>query len=333
MAGLGFPLGLSKELIESTVAFPVRFWVVDNSGSMNMNDGTRLVPNSAGRLTPVKTSRWTELSDTIVGIAELVSTLGSRTDFHLLNATSQGQCLSIGAECSDPSAPADVACVAEPVTLPELKRRFGKISPSGSTPLTEAVMQVASLIEPAAPKLRAKGQKACVVLATDGLPNDRHSFERALHELQRLPVWLVVRLCTDDEEVVSYWNGLDGQLECDMEVLDDEFGEAAEVQAHNGWLVYGPPLHRAREFGLHNKLFDLLDEQALVPSQIKQCCEAILGCGTLPEPEADPAAFRAAVKESLGSVSPVFDPISKAMRPWVDPQRLCKTKKESCCIM
>ena len=78
MAGLGFPLGLSKELIESTVAFPVRFWVVDNSGSMNMNDGTRLVPNSAGRLTPVKTSRWTELSDTIVGIAELASTLGSR---------------------------------------------------------------------------------------------------------------------------------------------------------------------------------------------------------------------------------------------------------------
>ena len=122
MAGLGFPLGLSKELIESTVAFPVRFWVVDNSGSMNMNDGTRLVPNSAGRLTPVKTSRWTELSDTIVGIAELASTLGARTDFHLLNATSQGQCLSIGAECSDPSAPADVACVAEPVSLPELKR-------------------------------------------------------------------------------------------------------------------------------------------------------------------------------------------------------------------
>ena len=86
MAGLGFPLGLSKELIESTVELPVRCWVVDNSGSMNMNDGTRLVPNGAGRLTPVKTSRWTELSDTIMGIAELATTLGARTDFHLLRA-------------------------------------------------------------------------------------------------------------------------------------------------------------------------------------------------------------------------------------------------------
>jgi hypothetical protein len=321
MAGLGFPLGLSKELIESTVEFPVRFWVVDNSGSMNMNDGTRLVPNGAGRLTPVKTSRWTELSDTIMGIAELATTLGARTDFHLLNATSQGQCLSVGGECSD------VACVAQPVTLPELKRRIGKISPSGGTPLTEAVMQVASLIEPAAAKLRAKGQKACVVLATDGLPNDRHSFERALHELQRLPVWLVVRLCTDDEQVVGYWNGLDGQLECDMEVLDDEFGEAEEVHALNGWLSYGPLLHRAREFGMHNKIFDILDEQALVPSQVKQYCETLLGCGVLPEPEADLAAFRAAVKKNLSGVPQVFCPATKAMRPWVDASSLCKPKR------
>ena len=77
----------------------------------------------------------------------------------------------------------------------------------------------------------------------------------------------------------------------------------------------------------------LLDEQALVPSQVKQCCEAILGCGALPEPEADLAAFRAAVKESLGGVTPVFDPVTKAMRPWVDPERLCKKKKDGCCIM
>ena len=139
-------------------------------------------------------------------------------------------------------------------------------------------------------------------------------------------------------------------------MLDDLKGEAEEIAKVSPWITcrppphtrtrqrarlstppavsrYGPPLHAAREFGCRNKLFDLLDEQALVPSQVKQCCEAILGCGALPEPEADLAAFRAAVEESLGGVTPVFDPVTKAMRPWVDPERLCKKKKDGCCIM
>ena len=83
-----------------------------------------------------------------------------------------------------------------------------------------------------------------------------------------------------------------GWLEGTKFYSDDEFGEAEEVHALNGWLSYGPLLHRAREFGMHNKIFDILDEQALVPSQVKQYCETLLGCGVLPEPEADLAAFR-----------------------------------------
>jgi hypothetical protein len=50
--------------------------------------------------------------------------------------------------------------------------------------------------------------------------------------------------------------------------LDDFAGEGQEVHHVNPWLTYGLPLHTAREFGLTEKVFDLLDERALAPSEM-----------------------------------------------------------------
>ena len=40
-----------------------------------------------------------------------------------------------------------------------------------------------------------------------------------MRPLEKLPVWVVIRLCTDDEPTVSYWNSIDEKLELDIDVL------------------------------------------------------------------------------------------------------------------
>lgn len=59
----GFPLALARALaLQSTRAFPLRLFVVDNSGSMREADGRRLVASSTKENVKwVQTTRWEEL--------------------------------------------------------------------------------------------------------------------------------------------------------------------------------------------------------------------------------------------------------------------------------
>ena len=76
------------------------------------------------------------------------------------------------------------------------------------------------------PRLRAQYQRAVVTIASDGAATDGN-IEDAMRPLRDLPVWCVVRLCTDDDQVVEYWNNIDEDLELDMDVLDDLSGEVS----------------------------------------------------------------------------------------------------------
>ena len=62
-------------------------------------------------------------------------------------------------------------------------------------------------IEALAPALRAQGKKAAVIIATDGESSDGDITD-ALRPLHSLPVWVVLRLCTNDTKVVDYWNNI-----------------------------------------------------------------------------------------------------------------------------
>ena len=116
--------------------------------------------------------------------------------------------------------------------------------------------------------LRQNGQKAVVVIATDGESSDG-DIAAAMRPLQSLPVFVVIRLCTDDDRVVDYWNNIDSQLELEIDVLDDYTSEAQEIVKVNDWLTYGEPLHRMREFGVPIKELDLIDEAKLSADQMR----------------------------------------------------------------
>lgn len=103
--------------------------------------------------------------------------------------------------------------------------------------------------------------------------------------------------------------------------------EAKEVARFNPWLNYAPSLHLARTMGMADKLYDLLDETALLPAQAKTLIENLLGCGELPEPQVELGPFLQAVKRAVAELPKVYNPLTGGMSPWVDVsklERLCK---------
>ena len=66
-------------------------------------------------------------------------------------------------------------------------------------------------------------------------------------------------------------------LELSIDVLDDYMSEAAEIYYHNKWLNYALPIHRMREMGCCDRIFDLLDERPLTIGEIRDFCLLLFG--------------------------------------------------------
>ena len=90
--------------------------------------------------------------------------------------------------------------------------------PLGKTPLCDNLRNIRRDIEGKAEGLRAEGKIAVVVIATDGKPTDGDLAD-VLKTFKRLPVSIIVRLCTDNDKVVDYWNDLDGTLLCHVDAV------------------------------------------------------------------------------------------------------------------
>jgi hypothetical protein len=249
-----WPTGLQETFINNLQKIPIRFFICDDSGSMSTEDGHRLV-TVAGHSCPrfVSCTRWTELTSALTFHATIAKCANAPTQFRLLNA-------SLPINMGDGS---DVDGSKYQTFMNLLSQ-----SPSGGTPLCQHIREVVSQITTMASELRANNQKACVIIATDGESSDG-DIATALKPLEHLPAWVVIRLCTDEERIVNYWNNVDNDLELEMDVLDDLEGESEEIAENNSWLTYAEPIHRMREFGIPIKELDLLDEAALNLDQIR----------------------------------------------------------------
>jgi len=135
--------------------------------------------------------------------------------------------------------------------------------------------------------------------------------------------------------VKRFYNSLDSQLEISVEVLDDYMGEAREVHKFNPWITYALPLHRCRELGYHDRLFDLIDERPLTAGEARSFCCFIFGVKEdgLPDPGEDPSAFLKCVKAMLDNEQLQWNPIKKKMTPWILIKDLKKSFSNKNCVV
>lgn len=323
----GFPLGLSQELFKTVGQAVLRCWIIDNSGSMWTSDGHVLRGKGKNtRLIPC--TRWAEMQATVECVAELSGLLEATTVFHMLNHP------------GDPRVPQKFS-VAEHgkasiiEDIDKAKQAMHNCQPQGPTPLSARLGEIRQVLSDIAPALGKQGQKATIVIATDGMPTDdfggttpeaAREFVQVLRSLQSFPVWIVIRLCTDEEETRNFYNSLDEELELPLEVLDDHVAESKEVGRFNGWLNYAQPLHRTRELGFQHRLFDLLDERPLNKDEVKEFLELLFGEGIfdLADVHSDWKGFIKGVQRIVKNQPLQWNPRSQKMEPWVNIKLLEK---------
>jgi hypothetical protein len=309
---MGLTQGLAETIVNSSEESVRRYWIVDNSGSMSTPDGKKIIQDRQGKNHLVHCSRWEELGQSLLWQAKVSAILGAPTEFRLLNKparlSSQNITVGVGAGVA-----VDVAEV----------KKIMKTNPVNETPLCKALRSVITDIQALAPELAAKGQTVSVIIASDGEATDGTMEEvmETMKPLSDLPCDVVVRLCTDDESVVKYWNDIEVNPELELDVLDDIGGEGDEVRRLNPWLGYGEALHRVREFGAAPKLLDFIDERPLEIPEASEFMTHLLGeqiTNSFPHAQIHKADYSIELKKALEGLPKIFDASQKKVVPWID---------------
>ena len=168
----GYTRGLASSLAQTIRTYPLRIWVVDNSGSMQNTDGHRFIETkSSNAVKVVSCSRWDEIRDCITYHAQMAAALEAPTTFRMLNDPAVGpnsQQFGIAENSLDKN-----------VIFQEMQHAIHIMKtaqPGGVTPLVEHILDIQQCVTQLAPDLRRDGCRVVIVLATDGLPTDDRGY-------------------------------------------------------------------------------------------------------------------------------------------------------------
>ncbi|KAK1743720.1 hypothetical protein QTG54_005317 [Skeletonema marinoi] len=303
--------------------FPLRIWVVDNSGSMQHTDGHRFVETKRQQdVKIVSCSRWDEIKGCVEYHAQISAALEAPTTFRMLNDPHVGpnsQQFGIAETSLDPNVIQEE--VSRAVAI------MNQSQPGGVTPLIRHLREIRQSVVEMAPELYANGTRVAIILATDGLPTDEHGynnsavqqeFVQALRGLESLPVWVVIRLCTDEDP-------LDDQLELSLEVLDDFLKKLRRYMN----TTPGSIMH-SHCIGYERWATTI---RPLTHQEVKDFCGLLLidrqPYDQLPDPAADWKEFSRTIKGLLAKQPGQWNPKKKKVTPWIDMKKLDKIYGDS----
>mmetsp|Transcript_137972 Transcript_137972/g.349565 ORF Transcript_137972/g.349565 Transcript_137972/m.349565 type:complete len:399 (+) Transcript_137972:66-1262(+) len=328
---LGVPRGLAGVVAQDDKRIGLRVYLLDNSGSTSQPDGSVVQQGADGRLRQRPCTRWEEICAFAEDHARWNLKVGTPCEFILLNSMGRtsGSPMVEGRDCIH----IDRSHGPETSQLQELRELLMNNGPRGVTPISERLEDIRRRIQADFSALAQARQMIFLTIVTDGLPTSPSSGQsgpadrKVMIEMMRslcasLPVQLVIRLCTDEEQTIDFYNNIDEELELPLDILDDISGEAREVAKHgNDWFAYTPVLHRIREAGTLSKMLDAIDERPLSVLEVQQFAELLCG-SQRPLAGLGKRQFVNEIQEIVAQTPLVYDARRQEMRPIVDIPKL-----------
>ena len=254
--------------------------IIDNSCSMNEPDGKFALHDKNNRnFKMVKgISRWEEASKKICEIAQYNINRNISALYYLMNPLYNNRWKE-----GEDFVVIDPSKNDYETQLRILKNKMlDKHNIRGSTPLHKITKYIKTSLSSFISDTNIKTYPVCLNIITDGEPNDKRQFENELRYIaNNYNIFLVINLCTDNDNTIDYYNDLDTKIGSELgglDVVDDIEGEQKEIiKAGNTFITYSYDIHVCRMAGCNSVVSDLLDEYILSVFHSNKLVKELLG--------------------------------------------------------